>query len=117
VPPRRTFRASRPASDAAFISSLEITVKLNTTKWLACALMAVQVLSGCATPLEYREDLYETFPDALQTCRHKASGRLAQRMNLPATHPHVADCLKRHGWQTDGSRIESSETGEPPASP
>ena len=88
-------------------------MKAERTTWLACALVATQVLSGCATPLEYREDLYETFPDALQTCRHQASGRLAQRRNLPATHPHVADCLKRHGWQTDGSRIVPSENAEP----
>lgn len=81
-------------------------MKLSTTRLLLIALVLGQSLSGCATPLEYREELYQTFPDALRTCRQQQPGRLSRRVNLPATHPHVAQCLKRHDWNPDGSRIE-----------
>ena len=43
-----------------------------------------------------------TFSKSLQACRIQQPGRLNKRMALPATHPSVANCLKQHGWQTDG---------------
>lgn len=44
-----------------------------------------------------------TFAKSLQACRIQQPGRLNKRMALPATHPGVANCLKQHGWQTDGN--------------
>ena len=65
------------------------------------------LLGGCATPLDQQEHRYRTFSDALQACRQQEPNRHGQKFRLPSTHPHVAECLKRHGWHTDGTRLDS----------
>ena len=56
---------------------------------------------GCATPR------FETFSDAIHSCRLMQPGRTLRRSSLPSTHPGVAACLARHGWSADGRRLQS----------
>ena len=65
------------------------------------------LLAGCATPLDQQEHRYRNFSDALQACRQQEPNRHGQKFRLPSTHPHVAECLKRHGWHTDGTRLDT----------
>ena len=76
------------------------------TGLLAAFLMGAGV-GGCATPLDQREELYRTFPDALSACRQQQPNRHGQKYRLPPTHSRIAECLKRHGWRTDGTQIDS----------
>lgn len=80
-------------------------MKLSTI--YVAALLLGAVVGGCATPLDQREELYRTFPDALSACRQQQPNRHGQRYRLPPTHPHIAECLRRHGWGTDGTRLEA----------
>lgn len=64
-------------------------------------------LGGCATPLDQQEELYRTFPEALSACRQQQPNRHGQKYRLPPTHSRIAACLKRHGWRTDGTRIDT----------
>lgn len=73
---------------------------------------ASSLLGGCATPLDQREDLYRTFPDALSACRQQQPGRASRKFQLPPTQPRVAECLKRHGWNKDGTRLSTDATGQ-----
>ena len=66
--------------------------------------LSTALLAGCATPSDQREGAYLTYQDALSACRQKQPGRASRKFTLPSTHPHVAECLKRHGWNTDGTR-------------
>lgn len=66
--------------------------------------LATALLGGCATPIDQREDSYLTYQDALSACRQKQPGRASRKFRLPSTHPHVAECLRRNGWNTDGTR-------------
>ena len=78
------------------------------------AMVAVLALfGGCATPLDQQEHRYRTFSDALQACRQQEPNRHGQKFRLPPTHPHIAACLKRHGWHTDGTRLDTG-SGEQP---
>lgn len=69
--------------------------------------LTLALIAGCATPLDQQVDQYQTFPEALKACRQQQPSRHGQKYRLPPTHPHVAGCLKRHGWGTDGSRLEA----------
>lgn len=80
-------------------------MKLSTI--YVAALLLSAVVGGCATPLDHREELYGTFPDALSACRQQQPNRHGQKYRLPPTHPHIAECLQRHGWRTDGTRVEA----------
>lgn len=53
--------------------------------------------SACAAPR------FETFPDALKSCRLMTPGRVLRKSSLPPTHPLVSACLERHGWSADGA--------------
>ena len=70
-------------------------------------LLALTLCVGCATPIDQQEHRYQTFSDALQACRQQEPNRHGQKFRLPPTHPHVAQCLERHGWRTDGTRVDS----------
>lgn len=48
------------------------------------------------------------FTDALHACRMKQPGRLNKRLNLAPDNTYVAACLKRAGWQTDGTRLQQA---------
>jgi hypothetical protein len=67
------------------------------------ALMLVSA-SGRATPT------FETFPEAIHSCRLMQPGRMLWRSSLPSTHPGVATCLARHGWSADGRSLRSSDS-------
>ena len=69
--------------------------------------LTLALIAGCATPLDQQEERYQTFPEALQDCRQQQPNRHGQKYRLPPTHPRVAECLKRHGWGTDGSRLDA----------
>lgn len=69
--------------------------------------LTLALIAGCATPLDQQEDQYQTFPDALRACRQQQPNRHGQKYRLPPTHPHIAECLKRHGWGTDGGRLDA----------
>jgi hypothetical protein len=72
-----------------------------------CATAAL-VISGCAsnssesshgTAAEPRVSYQQT----LRTCRKLQPGRLNQRLNLPPQSIRVAACLRKRGWQPDGT--------------
>ena len=75
---------------------------------VVAAIVLSAIVSGCATPLDQREESYQTFPDALSACRQQQPNRHGQKYRLPPTHPNVAKCLERHGWRTDGSRMDGT---------
>ena len=61
--------------------------------------------AGCASSLG--EQRYDTFQQALSSCRHNQGGRVSRRATIPPTQPRVAECLKAHGWNSDGTRRSS----------
>jgi len=67
---------------------------------LLAAALALGAMAGCATPR------FETFPQALHSCRQMQPGRSLWKSHRPSTYPLVAECLERHGWAPDGSRTE-----------
>jgi hypothetical protein len=69
--------------------------------------MVMVLIAGCATPIDQQEDRYQTFSDALRACRQQQPSRHGQKYRLPPTNPRVAECLKRHGWGRDGSRLDA----------
>jgi hypothetical protein len=69
----------------------------NSSIWSVAAVLALGTMAGCATPR------FESFPDALQSCRQMQPGRTLWKNHRPATFPLVAACLERHGWNPDGS--------------
>lgn len=82
-------------------------MRYSAIRYGVAALIMV-LIAGCATPLDQQEGRYQTFPDALSACRQQQPNRHGQKYRLPPTHPHIADCLKRHGWGTDGSRLDAA---------
>jgi hypothetical protein len=80
---------------------------------LSAIALAALLLGGCATPLDHREDLYTTFQGALSACRQQQAGRGIRKFRLPPTHPHVAECLKRHGWNSNGTRRSTEDKTSP----
>lgn len=77
----------------------------NSVLKIGIVILTLALIAGCATPLDQKEDKYQTFPDALSACRQQQPNRHGQKYRLPPTHPKVAECLKRHGWATDGHRV------------
>jgi hypothetical protein len=74
----------------------------------ACALAAVIAVSGCASSAvglsdEKKADTEASFEATLRKCRKLQPGRLNKRINLPPTSLRVAQCLRKLGWQPDGS--------------
>ena len=53
-------------------------------------------VTGCAAPR------FETYPDALHSCRLMQPNRTLRKSSLSPTHPLVAACLERHGWTPEG---------------
>lgn len=72
-------------------------------------LAATAALGGCILFEAENERAVETFPQALGICRMRQPGRVNRRVHLPPTHPGVAGCLRRRGWNPDGSRIVQPE--------
>jgi hypothetical protein len=66
------------------------------------ALLATTFLAGCASQKPEQKD--QSFPDAVRECRAKRSGRPTQTVHPIPTQGPVAECLKRHGWNPDGTR-------------
>jgi hypothetical protein len=76
----------------------------------ACALAAVVAVSGCAsTPVGLSDETNGVtdagFEASLRKCRKLQPGRLNKRMSLPPTSLRVAQCLRKLGWQPDGSPL------------
>ena len=78
------------------------------------ALVAVALLAGCATQPTQSVDHEKSFSHALHECRPKRTGRPSQSLQPIPPSGRVAECLKRHGWNTDGTRYESSPTDPSP---
>lgn len=81
-------------------------------------LAAALILSGCILNLganassptsPERSTTTGEFQKALSSCRLQRPGRINRRVHLPASHPEVARCLKRRGWNTDGSRAPDEQ--------
>jgi hypothetical protein len=77
----------------------------------ACTLAAIVAVTGCASsamdlPDERKLEAETSFEATLRKCRRLQPGRLNKRMNLPPTSLRVSRCLRKLGWQPDGSRIE-----------
>lgn len=72
------------------------------------ALAASFGIGGCALGLRSHDDSKQlSFKQALHECRMHQPGRLNKRRNLSPTSSGVSRCLKRHGWNSSGERIES----------
>jgi hypothetical protein len=68
--------------------------------------MVMCAMAGCSTLNSLERDPYG---EALQTCRFKANGnQVGNRTPLPAANPRISSCLKRAGWNPDGTRIPAS---------
>lgn len=78
----------------------------------ATLVLALALLQGCATPNKQQDDGDRTFSEVLRECRQHEPNRHGQKFRLPSTHPHIAECLKRNGWHTDGTRLDSGTGGE-----
>lgn len=59
---------------------------------------------GCASQHQERHEHDQSFSDAVRECRPKRSGRPTQNSQSIPSHGPVAECLKRHGWNPDGTR-------------
>jgi hypothetical protein len=68
------------------------------------ALLMAAILVGCVTQGSEQTDRDQSFPDAVRVCRPKRTGRPTQNTRPILTQGPVAECLKRHGWNPDGTR-------------
>lgn len=80
--------------------------------YLFVGLVASVGLSGCVFSPAADDPAVETFSEALGICRMQQPGRVNRRVHLPPTHSGVARCLKRRGWNSDGSRIQAAPASE-----
>jgi hypothetical protein len=71
---------------------------------LCLAAMACSA-TGCANLVTKQADQNATFPESLHSCRSLQPGRATRKFQLPPTHPQIAECLSRHGWNPEGTRI------------
>ena len=55
------------------------------------AVLVLGAMAGCATPR------FESFQEALHSCRQMQPGHSLRKGSRPATYPLVAACLERHG--------------------
>lgn len=62
------------------------------------SMLVLGSVTGCAAPR------FETYPDALHSCRMMQPSRTLRKSSLSPTHPLVAACLERHGWTPEGGR-------------
>lgn len=74
----------------------------RTVQFAFGALLTITFLAGCAS--QRTEENAQSFPDAVRECRPKRSGRPTQNVYPIPTQGPVAECLKRHGWNPDGTR-------------
>jgi hypothetical protein len=93
---------------AGLVDLTNDAIMRNAAISIGVVIFTLLLSSGCATPLDRQDERYETFPDALSACRQQEPNRRGQKYRLPATHPHIAECLRRHGWGTDGRRLDAS---------
>jgi hypothetical protein len=66
--------------------------------WSIAAALMLGAMTGCATPR------FQSFTEALHSCRQMQPGRSLWKSRRPSTYPLVAACLERHGWTADGSQ-------------
>jgi hypothetical protein len=71
-----------------------------------CVLGSVIAICGCASASGSPSDADSSYQAALKKCRRLQPGRLNQRLNLPPTSLRVSECLRKHGWAPDGSRLD-----------
>lgn len=71
---------------------------------LLVSLMATVQLS-CIHFEPQSKQVPETFGEVLGICRMQQPGRVNRRVHLPPEHAGVARCLRRRGWNPDGSPI------------
>jgi hypothetical protein len=76
----------------------------QTIRFAFGALLATASLMGCASLKPEPKDHSQTFSDAVRECRPKRSGRPTQNVHPIPTQGPMAECLKRHGWNPDGTR-------------
>lgn len=81
----------------------------------ACVLAAIVAMSGCASSTlglsdQSKMDADTSFEATLRKCRKLQPGRLNKRMNLPPTSLRVSECLRKLGWQPDGTLYTPPET-------
>lgn len=63
-------------------------------------------LGGCIPVAMQGPAMEKSFSATLHECRMRQPGRLNRRLALAATRPSIAQCLRRHGWEPDGSSVE-----------
>lgn len=76
---------------------------LNIRAAVGVLLMATLQV-GCASQHQNRHEGDQSFSDAVRECRPKRSGRPTQNTRSIPAHGPVAECLKRHGCNPDGTR-------------
>lgn len=78
---------------------------MRVAAWTVVAVLLPGAMAGCATPR------FESFAEAVHSCRQMQPGPTLWKGRRPTTHPLVAECLDRHGWNPDGSRISAPREG------
>lgn len=73
------------------------------------AVAAALAIAGCVGNVSQPSAAIQSlnYEQTLHKCRKAQPGRLNHRLLAPPTHPGVARCLRRHGWQPDGSAHSS----------
>ena len=66
--------------------------------------LVASLQAGCVSQHQERHEGDQSFSDAVRECRPKRSGRPMQNSQTIPTHGPVAECLKRNGWNPDGTR-------------
>lgn len=86
------------------------TAMSNLLKGLVWIVLLAAGLCGCASQqIAEKPTSVGSFDSTLRACRLQQPGRLNKRQQLPPTNIHVAACLKRNGWLSDGSRVYDVE--------
>ena len=78
----------------------------------AACVLTVPALAGCAGFPAHQHEQPIGDPAALRECPMAQPGRTNRRLQMPATSPGVAACLKRHGWDSDATPLDAVETSQ-----
>lgn len=70
--------------------------------------LSALLLAGCASVAHQPPASSKTFSDALYACRSMQPNRLKGKFQLPPSHPRIAACLERRGWNESGGQLEGS---------
>lgn len=83
---------------------------LKHVRQAGLGVLAAAGLAGCAAADQAAAPTpAESFQEALQVCRLQHTGRVNRRLADPPDESHVAQCLARKGWSTDGQRITDGD--------